>query len=131
MVCYDIYTSHDIVCPSLSLSVPGPVSNISSVSSFFMITITWEVPEMPNGIITGFEVVYGLAASPQSSRTENVTANTRSFTTPDDLERGTEYTFTVTARTSVGLGNSTSINVFTLGKHDVMYVIRCQTGIYM
>ena len=58
---------------SLSSLVPGPVSNISSVSSFFMITITWEEPEMPNGIIAGFEVVYGLAASPQSSRTEDVT----------------------------------------------------------
>ena len=95
--------------------VPGPVSAISSVPSFLMITITWEEPEMPNGIITKYEVVYGPRDSPQSSRTENVTTGT-TFTTPDDLERGTEYTFTVTAHTSVGPGDSTSIIVFTLNR---------------
>ena len=86
-----------------------------------MITITWDEP---NGIITRYEVVYELTASLQSSRTENVTTET-SFTTPDDLERGTEYTFTVTALTSVGPGQPTSINVSTLDrprKSDGVYI---------
>ena len=38
------------------------------------------------------------------------------FTTPNTLERGTEYTFTVTARTGAGLGTPTTVNVFTLDK---------------
>ena len=76
---------------------------------------------MPNGIITKYIVVYGPTASPHSSTTKYVITGT-SFTTPNDLERGTEYIFTVTARTSVGFGISTSINVSTLdrpGKHDI------------
>ena len=67
---------------------------------------------MPNGIITRYEVVYGPTAPPQLSDPEDVGTST-SFTTPDDLEIGTEYTFTVTAHTSVGPGSSTSINVIT------------------
>ena len=76
---------------------------------------------MPNGIITKYKVVYGPTASPQSSRTENVTTDT----TPKDLERGTEYTFTVTALTIVGPGQPTSINVSTLDrprKSDGVYI---------
>ena len=79
---------------------------------------------MPNGIITKYKVVYGPTASPQSSRTENVTTDT-SFTTPKDLERGTKYTFTVTAHTIVGPGQPTSINVSTLDrprKSDGVYI---------
>ena len=102
---------------SLSLSsfslVPGPVGHITAFPSFFMITITWEEPEMRNGIIANYEVVYGPKDSPQFIITEDVTAGT-TFTTPDDLERGAEYTFTVTAHTSVGPGEPTTVNYFTL-----------------
>ena len=106
----DCYVIHHT---PLSL-IPGPVGAISSVSSFFMITITWEEPEMPNGIITNYEVVYGPSAFPQFT-TEDVTTGT-TFTTPDDLERGTEYTFTVTAHTSVGPGEPTTATISTLDR---------------
>ena len=100
---------------SLSLSVPGPVGYISAVPSFFMITITWEEPEIPNGIITKYEVVYGPTTFPQFSRIEDISTGT-SFTTPDDLERGTEYTFTVTAHTRVGPGQPTTATISTLDR---------------
>ena len=67
---------------------------------------------MPNGIITRYKVVYGPTASPQFTK-EDVTTS-MSFTTPDDLERGTEYTFTVTAHTRVGPGEPTTATVSTL-----------------
>ena len=105
-------TYHSAHTHSLSL-VPGPVGDISTVPSFFMITITWKEPEMPNGIITRYEVVYGPTTSPQFSRIEDISTGT-TFTTPDDLERGTEYTFTVTAYTRVGPGEPTTATISTL-----------------
>ena len=84
---------------------------------------------MPNGIITRYKVVYGPTASSQLSDSEDVGTDT-TFTTPENLERGTEYTFTVTAHTSVGPGQPTSINVFTLDrprKNDGVYINEMST----
>ena len=69
---------------------------------------------MPNGIITKYKVVYGPTASPQFTK-EDVTTSTL-FTTPDDLERETEYTFTVTAYTRVGPGEPTTATISTLDR---------------
>ena len=70
---------------------------------------------MPNGIITKYEVIYGPRGFPQFTITEDVKVGT-TFTTPDDLERGAEYTFTVTAHTSVGPGEPTTAHVATLDR---------------
>ena len=63
---------------------------------------------MPNGQLRNYRVEYGLRDP------ENVPGT--NFTTPNTLERGTEYIFTVTARTGAGLGTPTTVNVFTLDK---------------
>ena len=92
-----------------SFPAPGPVV-IASFPSFFNITITWEEPSMPNGIITHYEVYYGRPAGYPPSVVN--TTNT-SFTTPDHLEPGTEMIFTVKAYTKVGEGEATTTAVFT------------------
>ena len=68
---------------------------------------------MPNGELGNYRVEYGLRDSTQTTE-EDVPDTT--FTTPNTLERGTEYTFTVTARTRAGLGTPTTVNVTTLDK---------------
>ena len=67
---------------------------------------------MPNGVLRDYRVEYGLRDSTQTT----VNVPDTNFTTPNTLERGTEYTFTVTARTGAGLGTPTTVNVFTLDK---------------
>ena len=42
---------------SFSLA-PGPVSDITSFPSFFIITITWEQPAMPNGVLRDYRVIW-------------------------------------------------------------------------
>ena len=68
---------------------------------------------MPNGIITDYEVSFWRTDSPDSA-TASRTGLETSFTTPDDLEPGTSFTFTVRAFTSVGPGDITTIAVSTL-----------------
>ena len=41
--------------------VPGPVSNLSyNITSNTSAVIMWSEPEEPNGVITGYDVVYGV-----------------------------------------------------------------------
>ena len=68
---------------------------------------------MPNGPLGNYRVEYGLRDSTQTTEEDVPDTN---FTTPNTLERGTEYTFTVTARTGAGLGTPTTVNVTTLDK---------------
>ena len=68
---------------------------------------------MPNGLLGDYRVEYGLRNSTLTT-TENVSITT--FTTPNTLEIGSEYTFTVTASTGAGLGTPDTVNVFTFDK---------------
>ena len=74
---------------------------------------------MPNRVISDYRVAYGLRDSTQT--TESVTET--NFTTPNTLERGTEYTFTVTACTGAGLGTPITVNVFTLDRPRKMIIL--------
>ena len=82
---------------------------------------------MPNGPLGNYRVEYGLRDSTQTT-TVNVPGT--NFTTPNTLERGTEYTFTVTARTGAGLGTPTTVNVFTLDKPRKMINILLMCCVY-
>ena len=82
---------------------------------------------MPNGQLGNYKVEYGLRDSTQTTE-EDVPDTT--FTTPNTLERGTEYTFTVTARTGAGLGIPTTLNVFTLDKPRKMINILLMYCVY-
>ena len=101
------------IYPLITHAAPGPVS-ITSFPSFFKIHITWNPPDIPNGIIIAYEVSYWAIDSSQPVTTLNTTDLATSFTTQSGLEVGTEFIFTVRAYTQVGPGNSTSVVVSTL-----------------
>ena len=109
---------------------PGPVIITSSSPSFFKISITWDPPEIPNGIITAYEVSYRPASAPQTITT--VTMNTTdldtSFATQGRLELGTAYIFTVTAFTGAGCGASATANISTLERPRKIRVLCVTSG---
>ena len=82
---------------------------------------------MPNGELGNYRIEYGLRDSTQTTEEDVPDTN---FTTPNTLERGTEYTFTVTARTGAGLGTPTTVNVFTLDKPRKMINILLMCCVY-
>ena len=93
---------------------PGPAVITSSSPSFFKISITWDPPEIRNGIIIAYEVSYRPASAPQTITTMNTTDLDTSFTTEGRLELGTAYIFTVTAFTRAGRGESVTASISTL-----------------
>ena len=95
---------------------PGPVDITSSFPSFFKISITWDPPEIRNGIIIAYEVSYRPALAPQTITTMNTTDLDTSFTTVGQLELGTAYIFTVTAFTRAGRGESVTASISTLAR---------------
>ena len=88
----------------------------SSSPSFFKISITWDPPEIRNGIIIAYEVSYRPASAPQTITTMNTTDLDTSFTTEGRLELGTAYIFTVTAFTRAGRGESVTDSISTLAR---------------
>ena len=82
---------------------------------------------MPYGELGNYRVEYGLRDSTQTTEEDVPDTN---FTTPNTLERGTEYTFTVTARTGAGFGTPTTVNVFTLDKPCKMINILLMCCVY-
>ncbi|XP_033636989.1 receptor-type tyrosine-protein phosphatase F-like isoform X1 [Asterias rubens] len=107
---------------------PGPPSNvtISEIGETTM-TVTWEVPIEPNGIITAYEVYSRAIEKPYNP----------SFTSPSSwvgspllgpsvlsniitqLDPGTKYQILLTARTAVGTGEDASVEAFTKPKTDI------------
>ena len=97
-----------------SSPAPGPVV-ITAFPSFFKITIIWPEPSIPNGIIAHYEVYYGRPHFKPSVMNTTTGLDT-SFTTPGQLEPGTEMFFTVTAYTRVGGGEPVTVIVSTLNR---------------
>ena len=95
---------------------PGPVVITASSPSFFKISISWDPPEIRNGIIIAYEVSYRPASAPQTITTMNTTDLDTSFTTEGGLELGTAYIFTVTAFTGAGRGDIATNTTLTLAK---------------
>ena len=98
------------------LLVPGKVVFIQAYPSETNINITWSPPLMPNGVIIAYEIWFRPTFSRNSETRVNTTGQETSFTTENDLEEGTEFTFFVRAYTRAGPGNTTSITVSTLSK---------------
>ena len=112
--------------------VPGPVVITSPSPSFFKISITWDPPEIRNGIIIAYEVSYRPASAPHNITTMNTTDLSTSFPTEGRLELGTAYIFTVTAFTRAGRGENVTANMSTLArprKIRALCVTSTHTGI--
>ena len=68
---------------------------------------------MPNGVIVAYEVSYRRTASSQSQTRDNTTALV--WATENNLEKDTEFIFSLRAYTRVGPGNYSSLTLTTLG----------------
>ena len=96
--------------------VPGPVGAIMVSPSQSQVSLSWDPPLIPNGIIIAYEVSYRPTASSEPETRVNTTALVTHFTTEDNLEEDTEFFFSVRAYTRVGPGNTSSLTVSTLPK---------------
>ena len=86
--------------------VPGPVSNSSVQPAFPSVLVTWEAPGEPNGVIVRYEVTYRVDGG--EVVTTDVARNT--MFTITGLPQGSIISdITVTAYTSVGSGEATSL----------------------
>ncbi|CAI8048401.1 Protein sidekick-2 [Geodia barretti] len=110
-------------CPSITVEtfedIPGPVGAVMASPSLSQVTLTWEPPLMPNGIIIAYEVSYRQTASSEPETRVNSSALATNFTTESNLEEATEFIFSVRAYTRVGPGNATSLTVATLGAESI------------
>ncbi|KAL5486600.1 hypothetical protein EMCRGX_G019102 [Ephydatia muelleri] len=95
-------------------STPGPVTGLQAFNkTFTTITLTWQLPPVPNGVIIMYQVTYST----------NGVVNTYNTTTPQVIITGlvprTTYTFSVTAYTITGPG--TPLQVWT-STADILHV---------
>ncbi|XP_045782410.1 neogenin isoform X2 [Maniola jurtina] len=81
--------------------------------------LTWSPPQRPNGIITGYVIMYAVQRSGSSGAAEEWTAVTvvgdRTRSRVDRLRARTTYSFKIQARNSKGLGPFSSIVTYTTG----------------
>eukprot|EP00731_Ephydatia_muelleri_P018991 Em0011g1031a len=89
-------------------STPGPVTGLQAFNqTFTTITLTWQPPPVPNGVIIMYQVTYST----------NGVVNTYNTTTPPVTITGlvprTTYTFSVTAYTITGPGTPQQVQTST------------------
>ena len=110
----DINFSIQPYCSSLDL-VPGPAQNLGVLQkTLSTITLTWQPPLMPNGVITQYQLAWG------SSLTSYMNAQ---FVVVSGLNVSTTYTFNITAWTVVGPGQSTAVQATTALIRECTYHI--------
>ncbi|XP_078691032.1 protein sidekick-2-like isoform X2 [Branchiostoma floridae x Branchiostoma belcheri] len=110
--------------------VPGAPGNIMFPSVTFTagnaasVTVRWDAPQEPNGVIEEYRVEYGLADSSQNRRRRQVNyreqtvgANNRSLTVTN-LVRDRTYNFRITAKTRHGWGDPETVQVYTTNRRN-------------
>ena len=108
-----VITWNKIIISTSFSPAPGPV-DVTLFPSFFKIIITWGHPTIPNGIITGYEVIYWPVASPETATTVNTDLETTY--TLSGLDVGMEFSFIVRAFTQLGPGQPVTVTVSTLSR---------------
>ena len=81
-----------------SLTVPGPVSDLSATSGVVQLTISWSPPSEPNGVIIGYEVCSNSSVSNTNTSATQLTLR--------DLPPNTIVTYSVRAYTIIGPGEN-------------------------
>jgi len=83
------------------------------------VTLSWIAPDIPNGIITQYEVQYSVG-----STTSYVNFTGALMGTIEGLSPATNYTLQIRAYTRVGAGPfSDSITVMTLPQRKLQYLL--------
>ena len=91
--------------------VPSVVESLRGSGYATSIELAWTPPTKTNGFISGYFLAYSTGIGNVSS--ENVPASYTSYTVTG-LEENTLYYFTVSAETSAGRGEGSSVSVRTL-----------------
>ena len=90
----------------LGYTVPGPVSSLSATPAMTQLTLSWNPPSEPNGVIIVYEIRFSLSYEMyclcnSSTATVNATATQQTLR---DLPPNTFFTFSVRAYTIIGPG---------------------------
>ena len=79
------------------------------------VKIVWSPPTDPNGIIAGYKVTYREKANPKEYAIgDDSLGPTRRDFYVQTLTKKTYYVFTVSARTRLGWGTETEVDVYTI-----------------
>ena len=96
---------------AITSAVPSIVESLTGIGFATRIELSWTPPTKLNGIITGYFLTYSTGSGELSS--ENIPASVTSYTVTG-LEENTLYHFTVSAETSAGRGEGSTVSVRTL-----------------
>ena len=96
---------------------------MSSGSDVNQISITWNQPSIPNGIIIMYDIRYRESDNSDSFIYVNGTTNTQHII--DGLLPNTNYTVGVRAYTIAGAGEWTSLTAITLNMREGLNMLMC------
>ena len=117
----------------ISSTVPGPVASISGFSATARsVELTWTPPLTTNGVLTAYHIEYQSATGSGISDNgeKDLPVSTTSYTVAG-LEENTLYHLTVSAETSAGRGEGSTVSVRTAidressGYSDALHVSSC------
>ena len=102
---------HRSISLSFTSSVPSIVESLTGSGYPTSIGLSWTPPTKVNGIISGYSLTYSTGSGQLSS--ENIPASVTSYNVTG-LEENTLYQLTVSAETSAGRGEGSTVSVRTL-----------------
>lgn len=85
-------------------SVPGEITNLQfDEVSDRSVKVLWAPPKQTNGILTGYQVAYGIKDKPNTRKVQRLKSNVTGIKVTE-LKATTHYRFEVSAATSKGYG---------------------------
>ena len=88
-------------------AVPGPVTGLTGYAKFYTIELSWSPPQMPNGVLTSYDIMYTVnGSSIFPSDSGMATSDTPSHIIANLEPQTTITNITITAHTQIGPGPS-------------------------